>query len=414
MTATGIEDQARDPAVTGDARTVYGTAAPDLSVYHFGRGDVQRPARDTHVTFQLTGLHAWRTGDSLQIVAPNAGMTLAGPENDFAAYPAAGATAITGQTLNWTSALAPIVDAAKGDTTWVTQMVDAVSGTAHYRALAQAGIAKGFAITDGAPATLTAALAPVAQDRTLALHWRGAQFAALAAQAGPGAQPGATAAIAISTLPEPLAHTNNFFTSHYMGLPNLVELGPISGSADVDQTVNYGNPFTTAANAWSEFVTVIYSMSVPVPTKNGIGSLPARIVAALPVTALAKSGELAPPLSPVRAAKVNGQSLDTVRTSVGDAPTISWTAPAAGTATDYAVVVHAVDAAPGGVSLTTVATLHTRATSLQLPASVMVPGRSYVLTITAIAAPGADLAARPLVGSLPFASADYVTAQIAP
>jgi hypothetical protein len=61
-----------------------------------------------------------------------------------------------------------------------------------------------------------------------------------------------------------------------------------------------------------------------------------------------------------------------------------------------------------------VATFHTKSTSLKLPDSVLTPGGSYVLTITAISANGADLVARPFVGALPYASADYVTARITP
>src|SRR5262249_52920907 len=52
-------------------------ATPDLSYYHFGRGDVQFPRSRTDIAFRISGLESWNNGDSLQIVSPNAGMTMA-------------------------------------------------------------------------------------------------------------------------------------------------------------------------------------------------------------------------------------------------------------------------------------------------------------------------------------------------
>jgi hypothetical protein len=55
----------------------------------------------------------------------------------------------------------------------------------------------------------------------------------------------------------------------------------------------------------------------------------------------------------------------------------------------------------------------TTAPSLQLPELATASVESYVLTITAIRTER-DLAKTPLRGTLPFASADFVTAQITP
>ncbi|HEX7839239.1 MAG TPA: hypothetical protein VF469_17295 [Kofleriaceae bacterium] len=84
---------------------------------------MQLPASKTNVTFDIAGLGAWQSGDSLQIVSPNAGMTMEGPENVLSAAPSIGSTTISGQNFDWKANLAPIIDATKGDTTWVTQMV---------------------------------------------------------------------------------------------------------------------------------------------------------------------------------------------------------------------------------------------------------------------------------------------------
>ncbi len=393
-----------------------GSSAPDLSYYRFGRGDLKFPSSATQVGFEISGLGSWQAGDSLQIVVPNAGMTMEGPETLLAAPPSAGTTAISGQAFDWKSNQAPILDAARGDTTWVTQM--AVSPTAdgrtYYRALTRAGVARGFTVIDGQATTLSAALAPVAQPRQLTLRWKGSEFAALAAQAGPGARPAAAPALAVRALPESLAQHSSLFNRLYTALPTLVELGPISGSEDIDQTVAYGDPFASPAAAWTEFVTVVYPIPVAVRTPQGSASLSAMIVAAVPVSALGDAGAIAPALSPVREARIAGAPLDAPRTGVGISPTVTWLPPEIGTSTSYRVAVYALDASPLGVNATRIATLHTRATSLQIPDSVLSPGGSYVLAITAVAADGADLVARPFSAPLPYASADYVSAVITP
>jgi len=392
-----------------------GASAPDLSYYRFGRGDLKFPGAATQVGFEIAGLGSWQAGDSLQVVVPNAGVTMEGPETMLATPPGAGATAIRGP-FDWRANQAPILDAARGDTAWVAQMAvsPTIDGRTYYRALTRAGVARGFTVIDGQATTLSAALAPIAQPRQQTLRWKGSEFAALAAQAGPGARPAAAPALAIRALPEPLARHSNLFTRLFTALPTLVELGPISGSEDIDQAVAFGDPFAADGAAWTEFVSVIYPIPVAVRTPQGSASLSAMIVSAVPLAALGDAGVIAPRLSPVREPRIAGAPLDAPRAGVGTSPTVTWQPPEIGTATGYRVAVYALDASPLGVNAARIATLHTTAGSLQLPAGVLSPGSSYVLAITAVASDGADLTARPFSASLPYASADYVSATITP
>lgn len=363
-----------------------------------GSGEVARATSDTPVTATLGGLASWNQGDSLQLVSPERGITLAGLENNFAAYPKVGETTIAAQALNWKHLGAPLVDGAKGETVMITQLVAAQSGGRRYAALARAGAAHGFSVRDGEAATLSATLVPVAQDRAFSIQWKGSQFAALVAQTGAGASPGGAATVAISAIP---AGFGDFFTSYYAGFPTLVELPPFATS-DFDQEVAYGNPFTGKHGAWSELVTAIYTSSVPVPTAAGVGSVQARLVAAQSVAALGKGGAIAPQLSPVRSVALDGAAFDAPRAGVGTSPTISWEPPALGKATGYAVTVHQVETSDQGVNVKPLATLATKGTSLQLPAALLSSGSSYVLTITALSNGDSHQA---------FA-ADYVTAQL--
>jgi hypothetical protein len=394
-----------------------GSSAPDLSYYRYGRSDLKLPITSTPVAFDISSLSDWQPGDSLQIVVPNAGVTMDGPETMLATPPGAGATAIGGG-FDWKANQAPILDAAGGDTTWVAQMAvnPTADGRTYYRALTRAAVARGFTVVDGQPAILAAALVPVAQPRQLTLRWKGSEFAALAAQAGPGARPAPAPALAIRALPEPLARHSSLFNRLYTALPTLVELGPISGSEDIDQPVAFGDPFGAAGGAWTEFVTVVYPMPVAIRTPQGSASLSAMIVAAVPVSALDAAGVIAPLLSPVREPRIAGAPLDVPRTGVGTSPTLTWQPPEirTSTSTSYRVVVYALDGSPLGVNASRIATLHTTATSLQIPASVLTPGGSYVVAITAIAGDDTDLATRPFSASLPYAAADYVSAVITP
>ncbi|HVK77669.1 MAG TPA: hypothetical protein VM734_30400 [Kofleriaceae bacterium] len=431
MTEHGIVDQPRDPAdgtfvsstdapgwmelKVGDGRLFVPQAprAPDPSLYHFGRADLQFPTTATPVAVELSGLGPWQDGDSLQLVSPNVGLAIAGVETHFAT-PGAGATTIRGQALDWKHAFSPLIDRARGDTTtWVAQMSNRrADAGSYYSVLTRAGVAADFTVSDGRASTLTATLAPVAQDRTLDLHWRGSEFAAMASQAGPGTRPAGAPALSIRALPDALARNNSYFESLYLYLPSLVDVGPVRGSDDLDQPLVYGNPFTTKGVRWTELVTMVYPMPVVIA---GVGTTHAMMISATPVDALAGAGGvLAPAISPVRNVKVDGRSVEVAQAGVGSSPMITWDAPAVGTATGYAVAVHAIERAGGGMRLATLARFNTRTTSLALPAAVVTSASAYVLTITAISSPGADLTAKPFVGSLPYASTDYVTAPISP
>lgn len=366
--------------------------------------EVALATSDTPVTATIGGLASWPPGDSLQLVSPERGTTLAGLETNFAAYPKVGETTIAAQALNWKHLGAPLVDGAKGETALITQLVAAQSGGRRYAALARAGAAHGFTVRDGEAATLSATLTPVAQDRAFSIQWKGSQFAALVEATGAGARPGGAATVAISVVPAgfgdiPASHSlRDFFTRYHSGFPTLVELPPFATS-DFTQDVVYGNPFP---GAWSEFVTAIYTSSVPVPTAAGVGSVQARLITAQSVAALGKGGAIAPQLSPVRNVALDGVAFDAPRAGVGASPTISWQPPALGKATGYAVTVHQVETSDQGVNIKPLTTLSTKGTSLQLPAALLSSGSSYVLTITALSNGDSHQA---------FA-ADHVTAQL--
>jgi hypothetical protein len=374
-----------------------GARFPDLVGYRFGRSDAEFPRLKTDVRFDLSGLGAWRDGDSLQVVSPNVGMTFRGVENAFSAIPTAGVIAIAGETIDWRGALAPLVDARKGDTAWVTQMTNRpLRARSSYSAVTRAGVARDFTVADGNVATLAASLAPVAPER-LALRWKISDLAAMVPQVSPHARPATAPALAIRALPDTLARNKHYWRTLYTGLPTLVELGPISGTEDLDEEIEYGNPFSSNGARWTELVAMVYSMHVAIPTPHGVAGLNATFVTATPIDP--NGGAIRPAISPVRNVTREGRSF-------------AWDPPLLGAAASYAVTVHGIDESPSGVHVTKLATFFTSAASFDVPSSVIAGASSYVLVITAIAGRGIDLASRPFVGSLPYASADHVTARI--
>ena len=397
----------------GDQPPLYlpnGPAAVDLNGYPFGRTGAAFPTRRTPVRVELAGLD-WHMGDTLQLVAPNVGMSINGFETLLPSYPHEGATTVTGETLDWARAGAPLLDGSKGDVAWVAQMSsESLPTGGTYNVLTRAGHVPAT-FGDGADATLDASLASVAQDRRVELRWKGTAFAALAAQAGPNTRPAGSPGLAIRTLPEAVALNNTFHRSAYTYLPTLVDFGPVRGTEDFSSTVDYGNPFDGTHGKWSELVTMVYPMPVSIPHVGGTHAL---IVQAMPVEALAGGAEIAPAISPVRNVAIDGKPLDAPQVGVGHTPTVTWEAPAIGTATNYQVTIQAIVRAGTGYMVKPAGTFVTTTPSLQLPELATASVDSYVLTITAISTGDRDLARTPLRATLPFASADYVTAQITP
>ncbi|MBX3154953.1 MAG: hypothetical protein KF773_03050 [Deltaproteobacteria bacterium] len=379
----------------------------DLSFYSFGRAGRTFPTKTTQVGVEVDGLSPWVNGDTLQVVAPNVGLSIMGLDAHFT-YPEVGATAVANRTVNWRAAESPLIDAARGDvTTWVAQMSFSVEqGTS---TLTRSGVARGFVVRDGESSTLSATLQPVAQDRRFGLRWHGDEFAALAAQAGAGVRAASQPQVTVQALPAAVAGVNQFHRSAYGYLPTLVSVLGLTGDQFRDRTIPYGNPFTTAGARWTELVTTVYAMPA---TIRGFGSMTARVMQATPLAGRTEV-DLAPVLSPVRDVQIDGRAATEPLAGVGTTPTLTWLAPAVGTPTGYEVTVYEAVTVGDSRRINKVATFYTRGTKLDVPATVL--DRSpVVFNITAVMSPGRDRAKTPFQGSLPFASTDYLTSVVVP
>src|SRR6185503_5001252 len=121
------------------------------------------------------------------------------------------------------------------------------------------------------------------------------------------------------------------------------------------------------------------------------------------------SGGIAPTLGPVKAPLINGKDAFTPQTAVTIGPTLSWTAPALGTASGYRVTIY--NASTRGALLS--ATVFTQ-TQFQVPAGVMAAGGTYFATITSLSGASFALDAGLQRTGTPTAQAPCVTAAFSP
>jgi len=386
----------------GDARE------PDLDRTVLGRLDATQPTAETDVSISATGLAAWQFADTTQIMSANNGAVVFSPEFQFATPPAIGDTAITAQTIDWAAQGVPLVEAAKGDTVVMSQLVTRTSGTEVYNAVARIGAADGFTQRDGVAATLNVVMSPVPQ-KSLALHWEGPRFEALRAEAGASAVDLAGAPLFfIDALPD--AERFGF----YANAPDLMGYFPSDSTANLAVTVEYGNPYSTRGRPWDEFAIINYPFAVPVQLgaaapRNEFAGYHAN----LSLSQLC-DGIIAPLISPVRNVRIAGRDLGVAQSGVGPSPTVRWDAPRLGRATQYFVSLKQLTEVSARTVSTVVASFVTRDRSLQIPSTFLVPGGTYLLSMTAVNFGTVDRTTSLFGDGLPFASARSITATFTP
>jgi len=383
---------------------------PNLNQHVLGRLDGTLPTAETDVSINVTGLAPWADGDSTQIVAANNGSVVFSPEFQFATPPAVGDTSISGQTIDWSVQFPPdpLVEAAKGDVAVIAQLVARTSGTEAYSGLDRFGTSTGFTQEDGVASAMTVAMASVPQ-KSFALHWRGSEFEALRSAVGAGAAdvPGADG-VFIDALPD--AAKFGFYTTS----PDLMLYTPSDGTANVDATVSYGNPYVTLGKPWDEYAIINYFFAVPVQLGTAAPHLEFVGYAANLSLDELPGGVVRPLISPVRDVRIAGKDLRSPQAGVGLSPTVQWDAPAIGQATQYFIALKILTATATRTAATTVATFITKDRTLQIPSTFLASGATYILSMTAIDFGSVDRTIDLFGDGLPFESASSVTSTFTP
>jgi hypothetical protein len=124
---------------------------------------------------------------------------------------------------------------------------------------------------------------------------------------------------------------------------------------------------------------------------------------------------LAVTLSPVQNVMVNGTNAWGNVQGVGTTPTVSWDAPATGTANAYLVTVGMYDLTqPPPVAPNLIAFVATSSRTVTLPPGLLTPGGFYVFIITATANAGIDVDHAPLASAYPTTQSQAITGVIQP
>ncbi|HYG97567.1 MAG TPA: fibronectin type III domain-containing protein, partial [Terriglobales bacterium] len=170
-------------------------------------------------------------------------------------------------------------------------------------------------------------------------------------------------------------------------------------------TVQYGDPFPAS---WQRVFSLCQQAAVDLPLPGS--SQTAKFVVTNGMATSVPNTPVAPLISPVQGPQINGADFFANTTIGSTSVSLSWKAPALGSAYGYTVQISTPTKLPtGDLAYISVATLGTAKTSVTVPPGILAPGRSYVFVITARSDARANMETSPNRSALPTASADIVS-----
>jgi len=286
-------------------------------------------------------------------------------------------------------------------------MADGGIGPRFYRGATRV-YSGGVTLQDGTTTAVDGGMVAVTQTTTT-LGWRLTNFEAFRSQVHPSAALTSQLAFYMG----PLVDSSRGF---YGTTPRIVWIAwPWNPGDNVPAlTMTYGNPFPYEPIART-YATFEVRQNVPW-TDGGVDDALyeyADIALRDRVSSFPLSG-MQPAVSPVSNPLINGGSFFATRSGLGAAPVVSWSPPAAGTATYYRLEVGELVTDPGGFTYSNyVATVDTVLTQVRLP-PVLTPGKHYVIRLTAHYSPGQATETRPYELRWPAHYATSVSGIIAP
>jgi hypothetical protein len=370
------------------------TSNPDLAYVTSARPDVVTPQTAPSVTFDITNMDPWVSGDRL-FVASSQARTF----QIILPVPAGGATSLS-PTFGWFGGLP---DASKNDSVFVYQRTAGTIGSGNdvssLARVTKSAQLTNLTVVEGSNPSTAVALGDTPQTGSLSTDLRSSQFAALAADVNPGA---VLNSFSVTVLAVP--HSTTYPDKPFADLSSIFSLVGTS-AADVDYgSVAYGQFFGTL---WKEERRVVYLFDVPSEGSS------ATLISSQAVADLAAGG-VTPVVGPPKTPQVNGANAFAAQTGVGLQPTISWSAPALGTATSYVVDVVAASPCSLNGQVAGVSAVIRSGTSFKVPPGILIPGRAYRATITARQAPWDTANAGPFRTGTPLHSAQCVTSTFVP
>lgn len=339
----------------------------DFSLVAQGRLDVEvaNPGIATTLRIEATNAAPWISGDAVSYFAretPFARSELS-PLSD-------GVTAFN-VTYDWHRASNPLLMGSRGDTFSVFQLRSRTGGPLAYRSVIAGGTVSAPDLPDGANATVRLRLTqPPTVGADVRLDFPGYERALKEAR---------------PSLPIALSA---FYVTYRRGLPRVgvVPQGNRRIEAGLNVVAAPGlPPGQPLAQGWVEWADVFPrdELVASVVTRgdvvisNGIATDTFNLFYERSVPLTGNTATLDATLSPVRDLSVGGQRAVAPLRGVGLTPVLSWSPPAQGTPTRYAVTLFDL------VDQNYSAAFFTTKTQLELPPFTLTAGRTYVAIITA-------------------------------
>lgn len=397
----------------GPSYFVTSDPALDLGYVRLGRPDAAAASTASTFTFDVTGMDAWAPGDQLEMYSPNVDSWWF--DLEFGTTPTSGQIALSSYPVTETQGFyfnyptpARLIEGSKGDDFVLAQLSSRTTTEGvTYEAMSRMFTPSSFDQVDGGNTPLAGAFTDVTASHSLTIDMRPPAWEAL--------KPAFSTSAFLPAYPN--GPTGPLF--YVLGQPTGLSDGPFSSTADFLTVITTaGTPNFTASNmgygvpltgSWGTIGLATYTAGVPVlaPTATNPATIFAYAYSFDDVSTFSSS-PIQPRISPVQSPMVATLDLRTPHSGFGTTPTISWAAPATGTATRYAVQVSELSNSGGNTVRTPVANFHTMSTSVKIPSGVLIPGHPYAFKIQAESVSIATSA--PLRLAMPYADADFVSA----
>jgi len=380
----------------------------DLQTYFVGHPGESVVTAPTNLTFDMTSLAPWQSGDELEIYAPTDGM-LGFDLEAFAGSAAPMANDTTLTNFAWNLENADRDPLPSNDVATLAQLSMQTDGSRSYKSVSRTFATAPLTLSNGGNASVTGAFTTVNPTQTLTMTWDRPAFAAELDAHDPSTASQNWSTFAITALQG--ASTHGVFDEG----PDVLVFAPgySTDASAITTAWPYGDPFPSEWGriAWLRFMK--YRL-IQLPGGSAAGAF-SSIFQYVDLASLATQSTIEPAIGLVTTPKIGTADALTTTTITGmtTTPTLSWGAPTIGTAAKYYVNVRTVTVSNGATTLRTVAIFETTHTQVAIPPGVLQQSLTYVFEIQARAS-ASDLVTTPLVKSLPDARSTLTTAMATP
>jgi hypothetical protein len=369
----------------------------DISFAKLGRPDAQQATLSTPLELIIGNLDKWAATDRLELVS--AGSGAAGFDLTSGAAmnkPGLMATSLD-MTIDSSKLLVPnLINGAAGDAAGIIQLKSQSSPVPYFATTRFVA----FSVTqlNGMMNSVSSSFVNVGLTTPAQIDWHTTAFEAQAPLVNPGA------AVTSHDFKVQLELGDPTY-GIYSVTPDIVTFSPAVGGPDVSETLLYDRP--PIAAAWYSYESVATTFRVLQQVPGGTATASNAISSYVaPAATFASALPIIPKLSPPKAGTIDGASFFTDAQLKSLTPTLTWQPPDSGAPTSYTVRISSLSSSGQRLE---VAKLVTDATTITVPAGLLVSGTYYVFNVRAMETAGVTYSKTPASQPLPFATASTMS-----